>query len=176
MKKEVVWGIAAGFSLLAIYFLVMILASSWNDALFQLRERWYWILLLVLGFGVQSGLYRHMKGFLSTTTTSSIVASGGTSSVGMIACCAHHVTDIAPLLGISALALFLNQFQTFFIVLGVLSNFIGIQVMLLTMQKHHLHHEKGILGKAMQLPLRPILYVTLFMSVGVLFFLVRRGG
>ncbi len=176
MKKEVVWGIAAGFSLLVIYFLVMILASSWKDALFQLKERWYWIALLVFGFGVQSGLYRHMKGFLNTATTSSMVASGGTSSVGMVACCAHHVTDIAPLLGISAFALFLNQFQTFFIVLGVLSNFIGIQVMLLTMQKHHLYHEKGILGNAMQLPLKAILYVTLAMSIVILFLLIRRGG
>jgi hypothetical protein len=57
-------------------------------------------------------------------------ASGGTSTAAMIACCAHHVTDVLPLLGLSGAAVFLAQYKVPFMVVGIVSNAAGIGVML----------------------------------------------
>ncbi len=52
----------------------------------------------------------------------------------MAACCAHHLTDVLPNLGLSGLATFLASYQVLFIVIGVLSNVVGITIMLETIQ------------------------------------------
>jgi hypothetical protein len=57
-------------------------------------------------------------------------ASGGTSATAMVACCIHHVTDVLPILGISAAASFLTRYQRPFMLVGLAMNFIGIIVML----------------------------------------------
>ena len=56
----------------------------------------------------------------------------------MVACCAHHLSDILPLLGLSGMAIFLVRYQLFFIIIGVLSNVVGITIMLETIQRHGL--------------------------------------
>jgi hypothetical protein len=68
--------------------------------------------------------------------TGSVAAAGGVSTGSMVACCLHHFTDILPILGFSAAALFLSQYQDAFLLLGVLSNIVGITIMLNLMQKH----------------------------------------
>ena len=55
-----------------------------------------------------------------------IAATGGISATSMVACCAHHLVDVLPILGFSALFLFLAKYQLFFIILGITSNIIGI--------------------------------------------------
>lgn len=56
----------------------------------------------------------------------------------MIACCAHHLSDVLPFVGLAGLAAFLVDYQVFFIVLGVVSNIIGIMIMLESIQRHNL--------------------------------------
>lgn len=171
------WAILGGMFLLGVYFLIMIFVSSFSDALLQLKGRWYWILLLVLGFGTQIFLYASMKSFVTTSVaeTSSLAVSGGMSTTSMIACCAHHVADVAPLLGISVLALFLNQFQTPLLTLGVLSNFVGITFMLSQMQEHHLYRE-GFLGRLMHVPMKKALYFVILASVLIFAFTLLMAG
>jgi hypothetical protein len=55
-------------------------------------------------------------------------AGGGTSTAAMVACCAHHVTDVLPLLGLSAAAAFLAEYRIPFMVVGLATNLIGIGV------------------------------------------------
>ena len=61
----------------------------------------------------------------------------------MAACCAHHLADVLPLLGLSGVAIFLVRYQLFFIVVGVLSNIVGITIMLETIQRHGLSDRLG---------------------------------
>ena len=56
----------------------------------------------------------------------------------MVACCAHHLSDVLPFVGLAGAAAFFAEYQVFFIVLGVVSNFIGITIMLETVQRHNL--------------------------------------
>lgn len=62
---------------------------------------------------------------------SRLAAGTGTamSGVAMIACCAHHALDLLPILGLSAAALFLSEYQQELLIFGVVANFAGIIMM-----------------------------------------------
>jgi hypothetical protein len=173
LKKPLLWGSAAAASLLLIYFLIVSIAESFAHAIDQFREIWYWIAMLVAGFGTQAGLYTYVREVLkirkeSGAATSSMAAAGGISTTSMVACCAHHVTDILPILGLSAAVVFLNQYQTLFIVVGVLSNLIGITLMLKIIQKHSLYHpEQRIFVSLMRHNMNKSLYMVGILSAAI---------
>ena len=75
---------------------------------------------------------------LKTLCCSQEGLSGGISAGSMIACCAHHLSDILPLIGVAGLSAFLVESQFFFIILGVMSNIVGITIMLETIQRYNL--------------------------------------
>jgi hypothetical protein len=64
-------------------------------------------------------------------------ASGSTSATAMLACCLHHVTDVLPILGLSAAATFLTRYQRPFMLLGLGMNVIGIIVMLFVLYREY---------------------------------------
>lgn len=132
MKRAVLHGFLAGAALLAVYFLIMGLASgSWEYTVRQLVDLRYWIGALVLGFSIQVGLFSYLKNCHKETKLEqgTVVAGTSTSSVAMLACCAHHLTDVLPFLGLSAASLVLAKYQVWFLGLGVISNLIGILLM-----------------------------------------------
>ncbi|MFQ5614859.1 MAG: hypothetical protein ACE5GO_00085 [Anaerolineales bacterium] len=62
-------------------------------------------------------------------------AGGTTSTLAMVACCAHHVTDVLPILGLSAAATFLAEYQTLFMLVGLGTTLVGIAVMLIILYR-----------------------------------------
>ncbi len=172
------FGGAAG--LLAVYITVLSLAESFNHAVGQLLDMWYWILLLITGFGIQAGLYSFIRRKLRTRpggSTAELAASGGVSAGAMIACCAHHITDVLPLLGVSAAALFLTEYQVPFILLGIFSNIVGITMMLVMIQKHNLYPSRLLHNYLFSFNMRKIRGITVLSAVlvtGFSFFLVSR--
>lgn len=170
INKPVLWGTAASAILLMVYFLILTVANSFTHSVEQFQEMWYWITLLVLGFGIQVGLFIYMRAVIrlkkdSGVATSTVAAAGGISTTSMVACCAHHVTDVLPILGVSAAAVFLNQYQDVFIIVGVLSNLIGITVMLRIIQKHELYKtDQKILAFFMKLNMHRSLYAVSILS------------
>ncbi len=165
------WGIIGAVSLLLAYFAVLTLANSFAHAVEQFLEMWYWFALLVVGFGIQVGLYAFIRQSQWGAASGKVAAAaGGISTTSMVACCAHHVTDVLPLIGLSAAAIFLNKYQTLFIVVGVLSNLIGINIMLNIIQKHNLHSsQEGALAFFMRWDMKRALYATLAFSGAALF-------
>ncbi len=140
-KRPLIIGGVGAAGLLLIYFGILSLVNSFTHAITEFGRLWYWILLLAFGFGTQLGLYVYIRQALKRKVkgmTAEVTAAGGISTGSMIACCAHHVTDILPLLGLAGAAVFLTQFQTPFILLGVFSNLVGITIMLNLIQKHGL--------------------------------------
>jgi hypothetical protein len=142
---------------------------------------WYWITLLVLGFGIQAGLYTYIRGVMKLRketgiATSSMAAAGGISTTSMIACCAHHVTDVLPILGISAAVVFLSQFQNLFLTIGVLSNLIGISLMLKIIQKHELYQsEQRIIPALMKINMNKSFYFVGVFSAFILLVTLYRS-
>ena len=52
------------------------------------------------------------------------------STVAMVACCAHHVTDVLPILGLTAAATFLADYRLAFMLVGLGTTLLGIVYML----------------------------------------------
>lgn len=116
-------GILATIALLSFYFIIMTLLGWWEAAILQFRALWYLMVPVAIGFGIQVGLYaKQSKKILATT--------GTTSSISMLACCAHHATDVLPLIGLSGLSFFLLQYQIPILTISLGINIIGIFVML----------------------------------------------
>lgn len=66
-----------------------------------------------------------------------MIGTGGTttSTIAMVACCAHHVTDVLPILGLTAAATFLAQYRIAFMLVGLGTTLIGILMMLFILIK-----------------------------------------
>src|SRR3989338_4534637 len=128
-SKYVLIGLGASGLLLAFYFIIASLLGGVSFALDNFIKLWYWMIPLVVGFGIQIGMFFYIKGEMHKKATGTAAASTGASATSMVACCAHHIADIAPFLGIAALGLFLTKYQSTFLLMGVLSNILGIVYM-----------------------------------------------
>lgn len=141
--KRYIIPIAAAFSgsilLALLYFGIVSWAESPKHALELFWEDRWIVIPIITGFGVQVGLYTVIKKrlFIPVASTRSsgplLGAGGGTSTLAMAACCAHHVADVLPILGLTAGAAFLAQYRTAFMLVGLGTTLIGILVMLLTL-------------------------------------------
>lgn len=181
IRKPLKWGTFAGGALLAAYFLIVTAASSFSHAIEQFQEMWYWITLLVFGFGLQVGLFAYIRVVSKLrqetgVAASSMAVAGGTSTTAMAACCAHHIADVLPILGVSAASVFLNQFQDLFMIIGVMSNLIGVTLMLRIIQKHGLYQkDRGVLALFMRMDMRKSLYFTGVLSTFVIAFSLYKS-
>lgn len=137
----VTWAVLAGGFLLAIYFGILTVANSAEHALDELVRLWYWMVPLVLGFALQIGLFAYARGATrkGEVHAHGVAASGGASTLSMVACCAHHVADVAPLVGIAGAAAVLASYQGLFLLLGVLSNLVGLVYILGLLRRHGLY-------------------------------------
>lgn len=111
----------------AINFLVLYYLNFPSMAISQIKKYLVLLIFLVVGFGVQIGLYTYLKyrdAFCSITT----MAGGGISSISMILCCSHYLLNILPFISLS-FASFLTKYTLYILVFGVLSNLIGIYIM-----------------------------------------------
>ncbi len=141
MRKHILIGIVAATLLIGVYMGIIIGVESIEHALDRTAELWYWIAALVVGFGLQAGLLSFIRQSMRErrlTAGASLGASGGVTAGSMVACCVHHLTDVLPFLGMSGAAVFLADYQTVFMAGGVLSNIVGITIMLDTIQSHSL--------------------------------------
>jgi len=143
--KPLIIGSMTFTGLLILYFTILVWANSIEHAVDQFFEMWYWILILSMGFGLQVGLYFHIKKQLHEKMLESraeLVATGGASTTSMVACCVHHIVDVLPIFGLSAAASFLLKYQLSFILIGVFSNIFGIISILIIMQRYNLHLDR----------------------------------
>lgn len=129
-------GLIASLFMTGVYFGIVSWAESFQHAtdLFW-QDRWL-VLPIVLGFGLQMALFTILKLGLfipisSAGPTGALTgASGATSTMTMVACCAHHVADVLPFLGLSAAAAFLANYRLVFMGIGLATTITGIVVML----------------------------------------------
>lgn len=129
VKKDnsILYGLLAGLGLLIFYLAVISLFQGIEFAFLNLRSLWYLVLPLSAGFGTQIGLYTSIKH--TATLTGTVAGTGGISVGSMVACCSHFLLNIIPIVGISGLAVFLMKYQPVFLGVGILSNIVGISLM-----------------------------------------------
>lgn len=129
-------GIFGALSLTALYFGIVSWAESPQHALELLwQDRWI-VGPIILGFGVQAGLYIILKKGLflpiaNMEASGAMTGAGGsTSALAMAACCAHHVSDVFPILGLTVVASFFAEYRLAFMWLGLGTTLVGIAMML----------------------------------------------
>ena len=133
LTRPIIFGFLASSLLVAFYLGLVTAAQGFEHAAELLLEDWYFVVAIVVGFGVQVGLFVHLRTISRRRSTRSATAltgvGTGTSSVSMVACCAHHLADILPLIGVSGAALFLNDYRQPLMLLGIATNLAGIAIM-----------------------------------------------
>jgi len=133
--------LAGSVFLTGLYLGLVSWAESFPHAIEYLwQDRWI-VIPIILGFGVQVALYVILKKRLfmpvASVGPSGVMTgtSGVTSTIAMAACCAHHVTDVLPILGLTAAATFLAEYRTVFMYIGLGTTVVGISVMLVILFK-----------------------------------------
>ena len=128
MTRPIAMGTLAFGALLAVYFGVLTLVSGWSFTVSQFKEFWYYVLPLGAGFGAQIGLYTYLKQLALNHEHCRRVAaaSGTTSTAAMIACCAHYLTNILPVIGVSGAVTLITQYQVEIFWVGLAFNAAGL--------------------------------------------------
>ncbi len=137
-----VWAAAAALGLLSVYVLVLGLANSLQHVVDEFLRLWPWMSALTVGFATQVGLFGYARAAMRggrAAGSGAVAATGGTSTLSMVACCAHHLTDVLPLMGLAGAAFFLAAYQQLFLLLGVLSNLVGLVYVMGVIRRHRLY-------------------------------------
>ncbi len=136
-------GAIASLTLITLYLIILTLFNSFSHAVEESVKWWYFLIPIATGFGMQVGLYFHIRSLMTEKIgAAGVAATGGVSSGSMIACCVHHAADVLPLIGLSAAAIFFTKYQAAFLSLGLFSNAVGITMMLNIAQRHKLYGKK----------------------------------
>ena len=121
-----------GLAGVALFYGVVVgLASgSLEHLLDQVRTDWWLLAPIMSGFGVQVALLaelraRHHAATLAAGATS---AGAGASAAGMVACCAHHLAELLPFLGIAGVATTLTAWRTELMLVGLAVNVVAITI------------------------------------------------
>jgi hypothetical protein len=126
-------GLLGAVFLTGVYLGLVSLAESPAHALDLFWQDRFFVVPILIGFGVQAGLFARLKlgpQVHMAAAGASAAAGGGMSTAAMVACCAHHVADVLPVLGLSAAAAFLAEWKVPFLVVGLLTNLAGILIMI----------------------------------------------
>lgn len=136
-------GLVGALALIALYLGIVTWAQGREHALELIWSDRAFVGLISAGFGTQVGLFAYLKLLQSAARGSAALAGTGTatSSVSMVACCAHHLADVLPILGLSGLAVFLVEFRTPLMLLGIATNLVGIAVMIRELRRLHVAHQ-----------------------------------
>jgi O-antigen/teichoic acid export membrane protein len=99
----------------ALYVLILTVFQDFAHALQQAGQDWLWVGSVSFGFGAQIGLYVYLRVLITAAkAVGATVATGAgttTSTLGMVACCAHHLTDLAPLVALSGVSICPARFR-----------------------------------------------------------------
>jgi len=128
-------GLLGGVALIGLYLgIVRIGSASWPHTVELLLTDWYFVAAVATGFGVQVGLFTHLRQILRQNgrmRSATAVAAGGTatSTTSMVACCLHHLTEVLPVIGLSGAAVFFTAYKVPVILFGLATNGLGIWMM-----------------------------------------------
>ena len=122
------FGLGASASMLAVYFGVVGLISGVGFAFEQFAQYWYFIVALASGFGIQVGLYTYLKNLVGQHGASGkvVAVSGTTSTAAMVSCCAHYLTNILPILGVTGFLAVVAEYQVELFWLGLAFSAAGV--------------------------------------------------
>ena len=151
MSARSVRAAAIATVLLALLYIGVVWAGSGSlqHVVDQAGRDWYYLALILGGFGAQVALASELRRRHRLAHSAALAAGAGigSSTAGMVACCAHHIAELAPFIGASGAATFLIEYRIPFMIVGIGINAIGVAVA--ARRLHHTappkpHHEIGV--------------------------------
>lgn len=144
-KNPLIFGLTASLAVIGFYLGLITLVSDWYNAKAQFNDYRWWIVSLAIGLGIQVGLFTYMRRMIAAAqlkgSVSGMATSGGLSGVAMALCCSHYLAGLLPIVGLpflSAAVAGMEQYQTQFFFVGVISNILGMAYMFWVMSKRGL--------------------------------------
>lgn len=134
---------------MALFYVAVVRAASgsWSHLADQVRQDWYYLAAIVLGFGTQVTLVSELRQrhrFNKHTTITGGVGAGA-STTGMIACCAHHLADLFPIIGAASAAGFVTDYRVPFMLVGIAINTVAI-ILVARQLRHTTFRDHGALA------------------------------
>ena len=128
-RRSLRWGVTASGALIGFYVAVLAWSGGWEHLVDQAGTDWWLLTPIIVAFGTQVALsvelrHRHHAPHLAATTG----AGTGASAVGMVACCAHHLVDLLPLLGAAGVAGFLFDWRIPLMIGGLAVNLVAVTI------------------------------------------------
>ena len=136
LRRPLIFGFLAALGLLIFYLGIITPAQGWEHAIEQLVADGWFVGAIIGGFGTQVGLYTYLRTMRLHATAGGVATSTGTSTVAMLACCAHHLTEVFAIFGLSGAAIFLNAYKAPLLWLGIVMNLFGIVYLLWKIRQH----------------------------------------
>ena len=135
--RSIAAGVVGAAVLLGLYLGIVSLAQGIEHALQQLATDALFVGFISVGFGTQLALFAELRVLdrQHRAAAAVTVAGTGTSAAAMLACCAHHLVELLPLVGLSAAAVFLNAYKTPLLFVGIGMNIIGIVIIARQLQR-----------------------------------------
>ncbi len=135
--RSIAAGVVGAAVLLGLYLGIVSLAQGIEHALQQLATDALFVGFISVGFGTQLALFAELRILdrQHRAAAAVTVAGTGTSAAAMLACCAHHLVELLPLVGLSAAAVFLNAYKTPLLFVGIGMNIIGIVIIARQLQR-----------------------------------------
>lgn len=125
--RKVSAAVIAMLTILLVFAAIVSLVSGVQGLRRQWMQYWPYILSLSIGFGIQVGLYAHLRHLVSAAASKGVVAVSGITSTGaMISCCAHYLANVIPLIGVTGIATLIWQYQIQLFWIGLAFNAFGI--------------------------------------------------
>jgi len=128
--RPLLFGLLGVGGLLVVYLGIITLAQGWGHASQQLAGDQWFVGAIMVGFGVQIGLFTYLWQLHTRAAASGVAVSTGTNRTSMLACCTHQFAGILPVIGLSGAAVFLNGNHTPLLGLGITMNVAGIAYLL----------------------------------------------
>ena len=128
-RRSLRWGVTASGALIGFYVAVLAWSGGWQHLVDQAGTDWWLLTPIIVAFGTQVTLtvelrHRHQAQHLAATTG----AGAGASAVGMVAWCAHHLVDLAPLIGAAGIAGFLFDWRIPLMIGGLAVNLVAVAI------------------------------------------------
>lgn len=115
-------GSVATVALLAFYLVIVTLAEGRDAASRQFAQDWPFLVFLMPSFGLVIGLVLHARQAAAAHAGAMAGTSTGMSATAVVACCAHFLPTLLPLVGVSALASALAAWKAPLLILAILVN------------------------------------------------------
>ncbi|MFA4845214.1 MAG: hypothetical protein WC654_01500 [Patescibacteria group bacterium] len=125
------WGVGGAFCITSIFYLVQALGMQSLEApVGFMLDRWYLVAPLIVGFGIQVGVFRAIHLLARHGGGGTMAASGSISSGTMLMCCMHNLVLLFPILGVSGLAVFFSTYQTQVFLVSIVVSYFGVGYMI----------------------------------------------